>query len=187
MVWAAWMAGWWEQRAHIATGEGDILVTRDLTKPSGQTLGAGRQDSCFPFADEKEAERLSDLPKIAVLIRSLFDSGDHALDLETSLPLCSGVQSGQWPRSQTKWGNDAPPSTAAHPHCPLGSEGDKGDLNRTPTLACTLPTQPCHRLGRSRRCYKCTHLFSPAMGCPGIALLFISSKAGISKPGSPIA
>lgn len=31
---------------------------------------------------------------------------------------------------------------AAHPHCPLGSEGDKGDLNRTPTLACTLPTSP---------------------------------------------
>lgn len=30
--------------------------TRDLTKPSEQTLGAGRQDSCFPFADENEAE-----------------------------------------------------------------------------------------------------------------------------------
>lgn len=56
--------------------------TRDLTKPSEQTLGAGRQDSCFPFADENEAERLSDLPKIAVLIRTLFDSGDHALDLK---------------------------------------------------------------------------------------------------------
>ena len=51
-------------------------------KPSEQLLYAGGHDGHFPFADEeKEAQRLSDLLKITVLLRSLSGSGAHALDL----------------------------------------------------------------------------------------------------------
>lgn len=58
-------------------GEGDTLVHRDLTKPSEQILGAVG----MTVALQNEAERLSDLSKMAVLVRSLFDSGDHTLGL----------------------------------------------------------------------------------------------------------
>lgn len=73
-------------------GEGRILAHRDPNEASEPALGAGRHDGCFPFAgEENEAQRLSDLPKITVLVRGFSDSGDHAFDLETTLPLCSPV------------------------------------------------------------------------------------------------
>lgn len=53
-------------------GRGCVLVHRDLTEASEQPFGAGGPDGCFPFAaEENEAQRLSDLPKITVLVRGL--------------------------------------------------------------------------------------------------------------------
>lgn len=73
-------------------GEGRILAHRDPNEASELALGAGGHDGCFLFAgEENEAQRLSDLPKITVLVTGFSDSGDHALDLETTLPLCSPV------------------------------------------------------------------------------------------------
>lgn len=83
-------------------------------KPSQQPLYASGHDGCFPFADEEEeAQRLNDLLKITVLIRSLSGSGAHALDLQTSLPLPNRVQAVPWPRLWTEWNNNALLPTAS--------------------------------------------------------------------------
>lgn len=64
---------WWQRK-------GDALLHRDLTKPSEQPFYASGHDGCFPFADEeKEAQKLSDMPKITMRARSLSASGAHAL------------------------------------------------------------------------------------------------------------
>lgn len=81
-----------EMAKYPLLGEGRILAHRDPNEASEPALGAGGHDGCFLFAgEENEAQRLSDVPKITVLLTSFSDSGDHALDLETTLPLCSPV------------------------------------------------------------------------------------------------
>lgn len=67
---------------HSLWQKGDALVHRDLREPPEQPFFASGHDGCFPFADEeKEIQKLSDLPEIAGLVRSVSGSGTYALDL----------------------------------------------------------------------------------------------------------
>lgn len=73
------MAGRWEQL--IVAGEGDTMGHRGLTKLSEQTFGTGGQDGGFLFADEDKAKKVKWFALDCSVLRSLSDSGDHALDL----------------------------------------------------------------------------------------------------------